>query len=330
MESATDILARIGTMIERREQENPLVPKALIDNELIRPEDIAYVHSIFMQCFLPLRHHASNRQFWQTDCGNVSMAIRAGILIKPNSPQTFKQCDTPAGPKARIFSTYVDDYAWREKTPHIDMGENLHKAMNQMGVKIGGKNSRELQREVENFAAAEVNLGLWLSDGSVHQEIAKIAKSLFFWIEKNPDQRTIWQPTMTLSHEYYASIATSHHIAPAYWPAIVGLQHNARAMDIHRFLTYRLRNGLKRPLLLSTKALQLMFGRDIKETRHFWPHFLKALKAALQWYPTARVDPLKDRSGIRLYDSPPLIPHHKIGRMSRAVQSLPASLLKTL
>jgi hypothetical protein len=41
MESVADILARLGTVIEKREQENPAAPKALIDSELIRPEDIA-------------------------------------------------------------------------------------------------------------------------------------------------------------------------------------------------------------------------------------------------------------------------------------------------
>ena len=86
-------------------------------------------------------------------------------------------------------------------------------------------------------------------------------------------------------------------------------------MDVHRFLTYRLRNGLKRPLPLPAKALHSMFGRDIKETRHFWPHFLKALKDALEWYPTARIEIMDDNSGIRLYNSPPLIPHRKIGRI---------------
>ena len=160
MESAEDIIVRMSAALEKRTQETKLAPKALVDSELIRPEDIAYVHSIFMQCFLPLRHNPKNRQFWQTDCGSLSMHIRAGVLVKPNNPGTFKMCDTPAGPKGRIVATYIDDYAWRHTTSVIDMGDNLHEAMQQMGVRVGGKNSKELQREVENFAAAEINLGL--------------------------------------------------------------------------------------------------------------------------------------------------------------------------
>jgi hypothetical protein len=314
MESAADILARMETAFAKQLQ-TPPEPKSLVESELIRPQDIAYVHSIFMQCFLPLRHNPKNRQFWQTDCGNVSMHIRAGVLAKPDSPGTFKMCDTPAGPKGRIVATYIDDYAWRNKTPEIDMGGNLHDAMQQMGVKVGGKNSKELQREVENFAAAEINMGFWMP-GQTRQNIAKVSQSLTFWIEKNPDQRTLWQPTMTLSQEYYGSIANSPHIAPVYWPAVVGLQHNPLAMDLHRFLTYRLRNGLKHPVTLHAKVLHAMFGRGIKETRHFWPRFLHALREAHKWYPTARIKPLKDGSGITLYNSAALIPYRKVARLS--------------
>ena len=57
-----------------------------------------------------------------------------------------------------------------------------------------------------------------------------------------------------------------------------------------------------------------MFGRDTKQMRHFWPEFLIALKEALQWYPTARVEILND--AIKLLDSPPLIPHRKVGRIT--------------
>ena len=42
-------------------------------------------------------------------------------------------------------------------------------------------------------------------------------------------------------------------MAPYYWPALVGLQHNPRAMDIHSYLAYRLRNGLKRPCPFTRK-----------------------------------------------------------------------------
>lgn len=198
MESAADILKRMQKEARKREREAPPT-SFFVDSELIRPEDIAYVHSIFMQCFLPLRHSAKNAHFWQTNCGNASLLIAAGRLINPARPNQFLICKTPAGPKARIVATYIDDYAWTHDTPVIDMGDNMHQSMKKIGIKIGGQNAKAFIQEVQNFAAAEINLGLWEPGGPARQEIAKVAKSLSFWIEKNPEQGTLWQPQMTLS-----------------------------------------------------------------------------------------------------------------------------------
>jgi hypothetical protein len=114
-----------------------------------------------------------------------SRLIRSGVLIKPGSFNTFKQCMVPAGPKARLIIAYINDYAYRNKTQQIDLGANLHQAMKQMNVTVCGSNAKELTREVENVAAAEINMGLWTANRA-HQETAKVAKSLSFWIEKNP------------------------------------------------------------------------------------------------------------------------------------------------
>jgi hypothetical protein len=295
-----------------------LLPDILPPNlfaEAIRPEDIGYTHPIFVQCFMPIRHNEANRQQWQTDCGRASLMIRAGVLIKPGNFNTFKNCAVPAGPKARILNAYISDYALRHRTPVIPLGDSLREAMNKLSVPIGGANAKELQREVENLASAEIILGVWNDDGTAHQEQAKLARRLSFWIDKDQNQRTLWQPEMTLSAEYYEALTGGDRMAPIHWPALIALQGNPRAMDIHSFLAYRLRNGLKRDVLLPATILHAMFGRDVKELRHFWPRFKHALIEAHKHYPHARVEVLKDDSGIILKDSPPLIPYRKLPRL---------------
>jgi hypothetical protein len=314
MESAADVLARIGTQIEkkREKRKHPALLVPFVDSELIRPEDLVYVHTVFLQCFLPLRHSPKNRLRWQADHGKASVVFKAGELMKPGSPNEFKQCEVPAGPKGRLIFDYIQDFARRHKTPEIDLGRNLHKAMETLGVKVGGDNGKALTKEVDNVAAAEIIIGSWLSD-KPEQKSAKVSEDLSFWMERDQNQRLLWQPTMILGQRFYTTIRETEHMGPVYWPAQIGLQHNPRAMDIHRFLTYRLHNGLKRPLALPAAALKSVFGHETKQMDHFWPEFVKALKQAHKWYPTARVEVLKDDSGIKLYDSPPLIPRRKVG-----------------
>ncbi len=68
------------------------ISEAITESEMIRPEDLAYTHSVFVQCFMPVRHNEHNQRRWQTDCGNTSLVIRAGELIKPDSRGEFKEC----------------------------------------------------------------------------------------------------------------------------------------------------------------------------------------------------------------------------------------------
>ncbi len=290
-----------------------VLPAGLFD-EVIRPEDVGYMHPVFVQCFMPLRHKPDNKDNWQTDCGRASLVIRSGILADPKKPNTFVKCTVPAGPKARIVNAYINDYILRKRTATVPLGETMREAMEKMNIPICGTNGTELQKEIKNFAAAEIILGTWDKDGNTHQEQAKIARRLSFWIEKNPDQRVFWQPEMTVSGDYYTAITEPDRMAPFYWPALVGLQHNPRAMDIHSFLVYRLRGGLKRPVPLHAKVLHAMFGGSRGQLYHFWPEFKKALLEAHKFYPKAMIEVKNDC--IILKDSPPLIPYRKMPRIS--------------
>jgi hypothetical protein len=289
-----------------------IVPADLFD-EVIDPKDVGYTHPVFLQCFLPVRHTDKNRERWQTDCGRMSLVIRAGELANPEKPNDFKKCIVPAGPKARFVVAYVNDQIQRRNNPTVNMGDSLREAMRTMNIAVGGKNGQLLQREVENFAASEITITGWY-EREVVSEGGRVAPKMRFWLEKDPQQGTIWQSEMTVSREYFDGVREGDRLAPFYWPAMVALQHDTRAMDIHFFLTYRLKNGLKRPVVLHTKALHELFGIGIEQVDHFWPRFLESLSHARKWYPQARIDVKNDC--IILQDSPPLIPYRKLFRIA--------------
>jgi Plasmid encoded RepA protein len=292
----------------------PAPTEPVLFDEVIRPEDIGYTHPVFLQCFLPTRHSARNMQRWQTDCGRASLVIRAGELANPDKPHEWELCIVPAGPKARFVVAYVNDYIQRHGTATVNMGDSLRDAMRRLDIPTGGKNGKELTREIKNFAAAEIGLGVW-NDDQVHHHRALVATHMSFWLEKNPDQRTIWQPEMTVSQEYFNAVRDGGRMAPFYWPAMIALQHDTRAMDIHCFLTYRLRNGLKRPVPLRVEALHALFGQDIQQKKRFWFKFKESLEAARKQYPQAVIDVKTDC--IILHNSPPLIPYRKVLRLGR-------------
>ena len=308
---ARDVLPHLAAEISATTTPR-IAPPADFD-DFIRKDDIGYTHPVFLQCFLPTRHTAKNANVWQTDCGRASMLVRSGHLVNPAKRNTFKPCVVPAGPKARFVVAYVNDFIQREKTPTVDMGRSLRQAMTRLQIPIGGRNGEALEREVENFAASDILLGTWNLDGSAHQMGARVSKAMSFWLEKDPDQGTIWQPEMTVSTDYFDAIRDGDRLAPFYWPAMVALANDVRAMDIHAFLVYRLRNGLTRDLCLRDVHLHALFGKDVVQLDHFWDRFLQSLHAALKWYPKARVEIKNDC--IILKNSPPLIPYKKLARI---------------
>jgi hypothetical protein len=288
-------------------------PEIFTDSGLIRAEDILYVHSIFLQCFMPIRHNAKNGQRWETGNRQAKLVIRAGELVNPNNPGEFKQCLVPAGPKARIVTAYINDYAYRHG-PEIDLADSMREFMSKAGIPIGGKNGKELQRELENLAAADIYLGIWQPGVCADQKKVPVSDEFTFWIDKDPRQGTLWKQKMVLSARYYQSIMQGQHLAPIYWPAYRALQHSPRAMDIFVFLSYRLCTiPFNKPVILKSDVLHAMFGRDIQKQFHFWPRFLAALNEAASVYQTARIEVLSD--AVRFWHSPPIIPYKKSVRL---------------
>lgn len=288
-------------------------PPGLFELEISK-KDIGYTHPILMQCYLPVRHNPVNDQLWQTENGKASILIRAGVMVDPKQPGVFRRCSVPAGPKGRLLMAYINDYILRYKTRVIPLGDSLRDGMAMIGVPIGGKNAKELQRQIENLASSEIIFGTWNANGAAHQTQAKIAFDISFWGNRDADQGSLWTSEMTVSVEYYQAIMNGG-MAPVYWPALIGLQHNARAMDIHSFLVHRLHTPLKRPWTASPEVLHGLFGKEINLLRDFWPKFYPALAAAHEWYPTARIEILPNRGGLLLRNSPALIPLPKAPRL---------------
>jgi len=66
----------------------------------------------------------------------------------------------------------------------------------------------------------------------------------------------------------------------------------------------------KTPTVIPAVALHAVFGQNIRERKHFWAEFKKAVAAALECYPGARVEFGNDC--LNLYSSPPRIPYKKL------------------
>jgi hypothetical protein len=270
---------------------------------VVARQDLAFTHSIFVQCFLPMRSLPTpNNHHWEITHGSASIAIEAGCLADPHNQGHWEAQEVPAGPKARLLFAYINDFAIRHNTPVIDLGKSLRTFMERNRVPVGGPNARELTKQLKNIAAAHIFLGIW-GDTKVSTRQTRVAAGIDFWIDRNPKQNALWQPEMQLAPEYFEALRA--HRVPIYFPALVKLQANPRAMDVFCWLVYRMRS-VTFPVKITYAALHPVFGGQIKLLKHFKVEFRRAVMAAHQFYPEARVEFREDY--LMLHRSPALIP----------------------
>lgn len=279
----------------------------IISNEVLGRDDIAFTHSLFTQCFLPIRSLPKHQTSYEARHGHAHIYIDAGKLIDPNRPGAREQREVPAGAKARLLLTYINDQAIRRKSPIVDMGNSMRKFMEFNDVPICGTNGKEITRQVKNVAAASIMMGVWSIDENgkrrADQQTKRISDSMSFWLEKDPKQNSLWQPEMVLSPEYFETL--QHHRVPLDFRAMVALQGSPRAMDVYCWLSYRLCQ-ISRTTKIPYEALHPVFGGGIKAKRHFKEEFCNAVIEAHKFYPEAKIE-LENR-WVVLNPSPSPVP----------------------
>ena len=70
----------------------------------------------------------------------------------------------------------------------------------------------------------------------------------FWWSERKPDERTLWQSKIVLSHEFFNEII--RHPVPLDMNTLKALTRSPLGLDLYVWLNYRV-FGLEHPLLLT-------------------------------------------------------------------------------
>ena len=204
-----------------------------VEDALMAP-GIGYLHAAMIQCFLPQK--PSVNRAYRTKHGRASLMIEAGHIANPNDPGEWIECQLPAGPKPRLILPYIVGETIRNASPEIDLGRSLRTFMHRLGMPIAGKNGKALTEQIQNIAAAQIVIGQW-TDDAVHTLGGRLAKQLSFWLERDPNQRTLWTPYMTLSDEFFQAV--QHHRVPIDITHLAQLARSARRMDLYAWLSYR-------------------------------------------------------------------------------------------
>lgn len=202
----------------------------------------------------------------------------------------------PYGSIPRLLLAWLATEAVKKQSRYLPLGESLSDFMSQLDmVPTGGRwgSITRLKEQTRRLFSCTVQCRY--NDHLGNMEALKnylIADDATLWWEpKSPDQKALFESTVTLSENFYNELISSP--VPIDIRALKALRRSPLAIDIYCWLTYRM-SYLKRPTHIPWEALQAQFGADYgleaQGRRDFKKRFIQASKKVLTVYPEAKLD----------------------------------------
>ena len=243
---------------------------------------LGFLHSVMMMCFLPQKRLPPAQREYVMRHGRAALGIEAGRLANPDRVGEFRRCIVPFGSRARMIVPYVNAYAIRHRTREVDMGRSLRQFLARLGLSFDGRRGGEVAEQVEAVAAAQIVLGRWRDERAVTTS-GRVADVVTFWMERDPAERLIWEPSMWLSQAYFDVLA--ERPVPVDMRHLAKLTHSPRRMDLYAWLSYRTaRIPTGRSVRVRAESLRAVFGPDIGTPRLFRQRLAGDLKAVAAVY----------------------------------------------
>ena len=209
--------------------------------------ELAYLHRLMALCSLP-----------RTDPGDRIQYKRVNgpyKLIMYSSGET----KLPYGPLPRLLMAYVCTEAVQTQSPEVLLGDSLSDFMRQLGMGPVGSSRNRLRNQMDRLFNASVSL-IYENKRDKATVNAQIAtRTEFWWNERKPEERALWQSKVVLSHEFFNEIIS--HPVPLDMNILRELTRSALGLDLYVWLNYRV-FGLDRPFQLTWPQLYRQFGAN--------------------------------------------------------------------
>lgn len=207
--------------------------------------------------------------------GSEFVRRNGGFTLSILSPSNI---GLPYGSLPRLVMAWVTTEAVQTKERELVLGRTLREFMGQLGLNSnGGKGGRigPLKEQIHRLFSASISCS-YDTDLKASESGFRIADSHeLWWSPKSPDQRTLFESTVTLSDGFFKEITT--YPVPIDMRVLEALKQSPMALDTYCWLTYRM-SYLNRNTEIPWAVLALQFGADYTRTRDFKRYFLEQLQ----------------------------------------------------
>src|SRR5450759_703017 len=145
------------SILKRPRRTMRVIQSAVAISEQGRP-DIAYQHSIFCQCAMPLRDPGDAVRTWDREQGRISIRIKAG---EAKHPETGEWVDVglPFGPKPRLILAFLNTQAILTNSNTIEVEDSLTSFTDRIGFTKDGRTIRTVKEQLTRLCASDFTFG---------------------------------------------------------------------------------------------------------------------------------------------------------------------------
>ena len=213
--------------------------------------DLGFMARLLALCALP-RTNPGNRLLYKRVNGPYRLYMQAGPENK-----------LPFGNLPRLLLAWVCTEAVRTRKCELVLGASLSEFMRKLniyGTSGGSRGERtRLRNQMKRLFRCSVSLIYEdeQKDASVSSLIAR--RTEFWWNERKPDDRTLWDSKIELSEDFFNAII--RHPVPLDMNTLKAMKRSSLGLDLYLWLVYRT-FALKRPLRLTWRQLYCQFDAD--------------------------------------------------------------------
>ena len=224
-------------------------------------QDKAFLARQLVQTTLP---HADpgNVPVWSRTNGNITLLIQQGY--KANG----EGVGHPYGTIPRLLMYWMTTEAVRTKTPRLVLGDSLAAFMEELGLDSRGGGARSdrarLEQQMRRLFAARISFEGTIQEEDMGAEVVEYMpiarRTVFWWNQKDPGQKTLWESYVELDSEFFRAITANP--VPVDLRALRAIKRSPLALDLYSLLTYQAFRSSKsgRPVFMTWRQMQNALG----------------------------------------------------------------------
>ena len=199
-------------------------------------------------CSLP-RTNPGNRIQYQRVNGPYKLVLIAGADKK-----------LPYGNLPRLLLAWISAEAVRTQSRVLVLGDSLSEFMRELGIySTSGRGHIRLRNQMRWLFQCHVQLVYEHEHGERFVASAIADQGEFWWTDRKPDERSLWQSKIELGENFFQEIIC--HPVPLDMNTLTALKRSTLGLDLYLWTVYRT-FSLTRPQRLSWRSLYRQFGVD--------------------------------------------------------------------